>query len=154
MKRRKFMSVLGAAVAAQPLRAFQQQQYSRTWPVRQDWLARRKEPILEPALPIVDAHHHLWERPGSRYLFEDLLADTKSGHNIVATVYVQARSMYRISEPVEMQPVGEVEFANGIAAMGTSGIYGKTKICAGIVGKADLTLGKRVEPVLSALVHA
>src|SRR5262245_34223903 len=122
MKRRKFISVLGATVAAQPLRAFQQQQYSRTWPVRQDWLARRKETILEPELPIVDAHHHLWERPGSRYLLDDMLADAKSGHNIVATVYVQARSMYRVSGPIEMQSVGEVEFANGIAAMGASGI--------------------------------
>ena len=32
-------------------------------PVRDDWLARRKEAILEPSLPIVDPHHHLWERP-------------------------------------------------------------------------------------------
>ena len=26
--------------------------------VRPDWLGRRKEPILAPDLPIVDAHHH------------------------------------------------------------------------------------------------
>ena len=31
-------------------------------PVRNDWLARRKEPILEPDLPIIDPHHHLWDR--------------------------------------------------------------------------------------------
>ena len=36
--------------------------------VRQDWLDRRKEPILEPELPIVDPHHHLWDRAGHRYL--------------------------------------------------------------------------------------
>ena len=35
-------------------------------PVRDDWLARRTEAILEPDLPIVDPHHHLWERPGWR----------------------------------------------------------------------------------------
>src|SRR5215813_9560160 len=59
-------------------------------PVRQDWLDRRKEPILEPELPIVDPHHHLWDRPGWRYLLDELVADTNSGHNIQATVYVQA----------------------------------------------------------------
>ena len=122
--------------------------------VRDDWLARRQEPILEPDLPIVDPHHHLWDRPGWRYLLDDLLADTNSGHNIAATVFVQCRAMYRADGPVEMRPVGETEFVNGVAAMSTSGGYGKTKVCAGIVGHADLGLGSRVEPVLTALVRA
>jgi predicted TIM-barrel fold metal-dependent hydrolase len=123
-------------------------------PVRQAWLDRRKEPILEPGLPIIDPHHHLWDRPGWRYLLDDLLIDTNSGHNIVATVFVQARAMYRASGPVDMRPVGETEFVNGVAAMSASGIYGKTRACAGIVGHADLTLGGRVEPVLAAHVRA
>jgi len=75
-------------------------------PIRQDWLDRRKEPILEPDLPIVDPHHHLWDRPGWRYLLDELLADTESGHNIVATVFEECRSMYRAHGPVEMRPVG------------------------------------------------
>ena len=112
-------------------------------PVRDDWLARRTETILEPALPIVDPHHHLWERPGWRYMLDDLLADTNSGHNIVATVFVQCRSMHRAGGPEEMRPVGETEFVNGVAAMSASGRYGKTKICAGIVGHVDLRLGTR-----------
>src|SRR6202047_2370203 len=119
-------------------------------PTRQAWLDRRKEPILEPELPIIDPHHHLWDRPGWRYLLDDLLIDTNSGHNIIATVLVQARAMCGETGPVEMRPVGETEFVNGIAAMSASGIYGKTKVCAGIVGHADLTLGGRVEPVLAA----
>jgi L-fuconolactonase len=123
-------------------------------PVRQAWLDRREEPIVEPELPIVDPHHHLWDRPGWRYLLDDLLMDTNSGHNIVATVFVQARSMYRATGPEEMRPVGETEFVNGVAAMSASGIYGRTKVCAAIVGHADLTLGARVEPVLAALVRA
>ena len=123
-------------------------------PVRQEWLDRRVEPILEPELPIVDPHHHLWDRPGWRYLLDELLADTSSGHNVVATVYVQARAMYRAMGAEEMRPVGETEFINGVAAMSASGIYGKTKACAGIVGHADLTLGSRVEPVLAALIRA
>src|SRR5215470_14624612 len=84
--------------------------------VRQAWLDRHKEPILEPELPIVDPHHHLWDRPGWRYLLDDLLADTNTGHDIRATVYVQARAMYRAAGPEELKPVGEIEFVNGVAA--------------------------------------
>jgi len=123
-------------------------------PVRQDWLDRRTEAILEPELPIVDPHHHLWDRRDWRYLLDDLLADTRSGHNIVATVFVQARAMHRATGPVELRPVGETEFVNGVAAMSASGIYGKTEHCAGIVGHADLALGSRVEPVLEAHIRA
>jgi predicted TIM-barrel fold metal-dependent hydrolase len=123
-------------------------------PVRDEWLARRSETILEPELPIVDPHHHLWERPGWRYMLDALLADTNSGHNIMATVFVQCRSMHRAHGPEEMKPVGETEFVNGIAAMSASGGYGKTKLCAGIVGHADLRLGTRVRPVLEAHIGA
>src|ERR1700681_1845106 len=123
--------------------------------VRPEWLARREEEILEPDLPIVDPHHHLVDRENTgRYLLPDLLADTGSGHNITATVYLEWLSMYRAGGPPELRPVGEVEYANGVAAMAASGIYGKTKICAGIVGYADLALGARVEPVLEAMIMA
>ena len=117
----------------------QQQQAAPGNPTpRLDWLARHKEPILEPGLPIIDPHHHLWQRPGWRYLLDDLLTDTGSGHNIVATVYMEANSMYRDRGPDEMRPVGEVEFANGVAAMCDSGVFGKTRVAAGIVGHADM----------------
>jgi len=118
--------------------------------VRPDWLDRRDEPILEPELPIIDPHHHLWDRPGWRYLLDDLLADAGTGHDIRATVFVQARAMYRADGPEELKPVGETEFVNGVAAMCASGTYGRIRVAAGIVGHADLTLGARVEPVLAA----
>jgi predicted TIM-barrel fold metal-dependent hydrolase len=124
-------------------------------PVRPDWLDRRREEIIEPDLPIVDPHHHLVERPETgRYLLPELLADTSDGHYITATVYLEWLSMYRAQGPVELRPVGEVEFANGVAAMAASGTYGRTQICAGIVGYADLTLGAPVEKVLQAMIQA
>ena len=124
-------------------------------PVRPDWLDRRREEIIEPDLPIVDPHHHLVERPETgRYLLPELLADASDGHNITATVYLEWLSMYRAQGPVELRPVGEVEFANGVAAMAASGTYGRTQICAGIVGYADLTVGAPVEKVLQAMIQA
>jgi hypothetical protein len=61
---------------------------------------------------------------------------------------------YRAQGPVELRSVGEVEFANGVAAMAASGTYGRTQICAGIVGYANLTLGAPVEKVLQAMIQA
>ena len=119
------------------------------------WLARQpSEPVLEPDLPIIDTHHHLWDRPDFRYLLHDLLDDTNTGHNIVATVFLQCHTMYRAQGPEELRPVGETEFVTGIAAMSGSGGYGKTRVAAGIVGYADLTLGDRVEAVLEAQIRA
>ena len=108
---------------------------------REDWLAQHTEEIIDPARPIVDPHHHLWDRGGLRYLIEEMAADIASGHNIVATVYVDCRSMYRAHGPEAFRPVGEVEFANGVAAMAASGGYGKAAICAGIVSHVNLLLG-------------
>ncbi|HUN53183.1 MAG TPA: amidohydrolase family protein [Candidatus Sulfotelmatobacter sp.] len=132
------------------------------------------ETILEPDLPIVDPHHHLWDRPAGffaslpapehgfakvsrrtpRYLLDELLADFRSGHNIRASVFVQCGAMYRADGPPAFRPVGETEFVNGIAAMCASGIYGEVRACAGIVGHVDLTLGEVVSEVLEAHLQA
>ena len=129
--------------------------YGRINAPRDAWLAKAPpEPILEPALPIIDTHHHLWERPDHRYLLHELLADLGTGHNVVATVFLECHAMYRATGPVQMRPVGETEFVAGIAAMSDSGLYGPTRVAAGIVGFADLTLGDRVTPVLEALIRA
>src|SRR6202043_2047088 len=121
---------------------------------REDWLALRKEEIIDPARPIVDPPHHFGDGGGQRYMIEEMAADIASGHNIIATVYVEARSMYRAGGPEALRPVGEVEFANGAAAMSASGGYGPAAICAGIVGHANLSLGEAAPAVLEAEIAA
>jgi L-fuconolactonase len=121
---------------------------------RDAWLAQVSEQPLEPSLPIIDPHHHLWDHPDSRYLLDEILRDTGSGHRVVATVFVECMSMYRADGPDAMKPVGETEFVNGIAAQSASGGYGETRIAAGVVGFADLSLGGAVEPVLQAHIAA
>ena len=122
------------------------------------------EAILEPDLPIVDPHHHLWDRPTEilrnlppsehgfmdiirntpRYLVDELLKDLKSGHNIRGTVYMECGAMYRADGPDALKCVGETEFVGGVAAMTASGIYGEVRACAGIVGHVDLRLAAGV----------
>jgi len=118
------------------------------------WVAKVSEPALEPELPIVDPHHHLWQRAGNDYMFHDLLADTQTGHNIVGTVFVDCHSMYRKKGPAELRCIGETEFANGVAAMSASGIYGNLRACAGIVSHVDLRLGAKAGAVFDAQIAA
>src|SRR5688572_4507819 len=137
-----------------------------------------EEPILEPDLPIIDSHHHLWFRTEAaiaaieardsvtaraltrifrrypRYLFDELMVDLTSGHAVHATVYNDAHTMYRASGPDALKSVGEVEFVNGVAAMAASGAFGDVKACAGIVGGVDLRMGAGVERVLEAHIAA
>jgi L-fuconolactonase len=125
----------------------------------QAWLAQVVEEPLEPALPICDPHHHLWDkvkgRVSARYLLDEMLDDiATSGHNVVSTVFIECGAMYNKPAPAAMRPVGEVEFVNGIAAMSVSGLYGTPRVAAGIVGTADLRLGDAVGGVLDAEIAA
>ncbi len=121
---------------------------------REAWLAQTKEDALDPDLPICDPHHHLWDRPNSYYMLREFLRDISGGHNVVRTVYVECAAMYRKDGPQPMRPVGETEFAQGIAARSAGGQYGPAAVAAGIVSHADLTLGAVVSPVLAAHVRA
>jgi predicted TIM-barrel fold metal-dependent hydrolase len=123
-----------------------------------DWLALTQEEALDPSLPICDPHHHFWDgRDGTltpRYMLDELLLDTGSGHNIVSTVFIECASMYRTSGPEPLRPLGEVEFVNGIAAQSASGIYGKTQAAAGIIGTVDLMWGEAAGALLDAELTA
>lgn len=131
------------------------------------------EPILEPDLPIIDPHHHLWDLrlllphfpaprhrfietivPVAHYTFDQFLADVQTGHNVIGTVFMECGAFYRAGASDAAKVVGEVEYVNGVAAQSASGLYGDLRMCAGIVGHADLMLGDEVAPVLERLQAA
>ena len=118
-----------------------------------DWLALTQEEAIEPDLPIIDPHHHFWDRPNNRYVLDDLAADV-AAHHVQQTVFIECTSMYRADGPEEFRVVGETEFVQGLAAVSASGRHGDLRAAAGIVGSADLRLGDRVAPVLEAQIAA
>ena len=107
-------------------------------------LEGRDEKILDPQIPIIDAHHHLFDKPGRRYMLDDYLEDVRAGHRVVASVYVETSAFHRVDGPEVLRPLGEIEFANGIGAMCASGHFGDVRLCAAIVGYADLRLGDQI----------
>lgn len=128
------------------------------------------ETILEPDLPIIDPHHHLWDlRPlmaafpeprhpfiasialSPYYTFNEIHADTTSGHNVIGTVFMECGAFYRAGADDAFKPVGEVEYVNGVAAQSASGLYGDSRLCEAIIGHADLTRGAAAGEVLDAL---
>jgi L-fuconolactonase len=111
-------------------------------------LVGRDEPILDPDIRIIDSHHHLFDRPPLRYMLDEYLADAKAGHKIVASVYVETSAFARPDGPDVLRSLGEVEFANGMGAIGASGVYGDCHVCAGIVAHADLRFGDAVAELL------
>ena len=131
------------------------------------WLAQETaEAVLEPGLPIVDPHHHLWDLRSFKtepftsfeqkvYLCDEISDDiARSGHNVVQTVFAQCVAFYRADGPEAFKCVGETEFVHGVAAMSRSGVYGPTRLCTGIFSAADLRAGKDVEPVIRAHLAA
>lgn len=121
----------------------------------------QEEPI-DPTLPIIDSHHHLFDRRGvdngksglRRYLLDEYLDAIEGGHNVIASVFLNCYTMYRADGPASLREIGEVEFSNGQAAMSASGLYGSCRVGAAIVGSADLALGDAVRPVLEASIAA
>jgi L-fuconolactonase len=134
-------------------------------------LSGDREAILEPDLPIIDPHHHLWDRRarlteqppkegrGSdamlllapKFLDEDFVEDLAMGHRVVSTVFVECSSMYRTAGPVELKSLGETEFA---AEIGSRYAHEPAELCAAIVGNVNLSLGDLARPILEAHIEA
>lgn len=109
-------------------------------------LLEHREQAIEPELPVIDPHHHIWDELShglaTPYSFDQLLHDLNGGHRVVATVYAECTSHWRTEGPADFRPVGETEWI-----VGTDLPDG---VMASIVGYADLRLGAGVQPVLEA----
>jgi L-fuconolactonase len=114
--------------------------------------AAATEEVIDPELVICDPHHHLWNFPDSRYLVPEFLADLAGAHRVDSTVYVECRHAWRTHGPESLRPVGETEYVADLTRANQAG--DGTRIAAGIVAFADLTLGSDVRPVLEAQLAA
>lgn len=121
-------------------------------PPNPQWLALASEPVIDATLPIIDAHHHLWNQDGHPYLLNEIAEDLASGHNVTATVFVQAHYGYRTDGPAHLAPVGETEKVAAIACDAAQ--CGLPKVAEAMVAFADLMLGDALEEVLYAHADA
>lgn len=122
---------------------------------RKPWRDQVIEAAIEPDLPIVDAHHHVWEAepfpPFDPYDEHDLIADTAgSGHRILATVFVDSHTSYRSEGPAALRVVGETDYAERVATAALAKGGRASGLCAAIAPRADLCLGAAVGEVLDA----
>ncbi|GGM16409.1 hypothetical protein GCM10011534_42900 [Pseudooceanicola nanhaiensis] len=119
-------------------------------PIRDDWLSLVSEPAIDPGLSIVDAHHHLWARPGSRYMAEEYAAECTAGHLLSASVHVECGYGADLAGPLHLRPVGETRFAERVRTEAHAGRYGDGHLCAALVARADLTQGDATAAALEA----
>ncbi|MGB8859330.1 MAG: amidohydrolase family protein [Ilumatobacteraceae bacterium] len=113
-------------------------------PGTQAWLDLVIEDVVEPDLPIVDPHHHLWPAGGALpYGLDQLHADVGSGHRVEQTVFVECRAAYRTEGAAEFAPVGETEFVAAQARRDSP------LLISAIVAHADLRLAN-LDDVLDA----
>lgn len=146
------------------------ERFAQTYIVNEEilsWMRKETpEPVLEPELPIVDPHHHLWDRRRDAckyrtivYGLNEILEDLYDGHNVVGTVYCQSKCYRSCAGPAESRTVNEVEFAQGVAAACGSGLFGPTpltdscaRVCWGIIGELDLR-HPNAEAVLEEMIR-
>jgi L-fuconolactonase len=123
---------------------------------RRTWRSQVVEDALDPDLPVIDAHHHVWigkplidlyELYDPEWLYADKAG---SGHNVIATLFTDSHSAYRIDGPETLKVVGETEFAHGIAEEANQRGGREAGACATIVARADMLLGSAVGDVLDA----
>ena len=121
--------------------------------------AAKADTVSDTTFPIIDCHHHLLANippvlakimHRDQFTIDDYIKFLGEGSDVVATVAVKARCMYRVDGPESLRPVGETDFLNAQATLAAGGSYGGCRVAAGIVSFADLRLGDSVAEVLEA----
>src|SRR5262245_28822350 len=115
---------------------------------------RSDEKIVDPDVPVIDAHHHLWpvESPISTYPIEQFRDEiARRGHNVVATVFAECMACYRSEGDEALRPVGETDY---VIASCPRPEDGESIVAAGIVGFADLRQPRLAARTLDAHVEA
>jgi predicted TIM-barrel fold metal-dependent hydrolase len=98
-----------------------------------EWFAQVHEEVIEPELPIVDPHHHLWPVGGALpYGLAELHNDCSDGHNIQKTVFIECGAAYRSDAPEHLRSLGETEF------VARESLRDPSHLIAGIVAHTDL----------------
>lgn len=124
------------------------------------WLDQSRENVIDPDVPIIDAHHHLWHGYGKPvpwqpdYWHAEHGEDIKDGHNITATVFIECGYRYADDAAPALRPVGETRAINAYADQFSEATGSPCKAAAAIVGFADMTLGKNVDATLEAHLEA
>ena len=128
--------------------AFEGNQY-RTRDDLLAWLGQSREAPIEPDLPVVDAHHHLWNDDHRRYQIPDLVDDIGT-MNVIASVFIECGATYDtridyregvvVPPEIYKQPVSEIRFVvdevrNNVRA-------GQLGLCNAIVGFGNLLVGE------------
>lgn len=111
------------------------------------------EAIIDPHRPIIDAHFHFLRSPTFTYELEEYGRDISSGHNIVKSVFIECSQVFDCGYPAQLVPVKETEYAAELATRSREHPQSGMNV-AGIVGRADLSLGDAVEEVLEAHLAA
>ena len=114
---------------------------------RLEWINSGQEAPVDSEQRIIDPHHHLWERGGSRYRAEELSEDTSRGHTVTDTVFVECLANYRKEAQKELRSIGETEFVvdESIRSKELKGCN-----ISGIVAFVDLSLGDKISDLLEA----
>lgn len=110
-----------------------------------------QEEIIDPLREIIDCHHHLWNRPDSRYMVDEFLRDAQDGHHVVQSIFIQCRTGYRHgtldSPALETTAIAHATHAS-------QGQASPVQVGAGIVGYADMRGGAGIAPLLDAHIQS
>jgi predicted TIM-barrel fold metal-dependent hydrolase len=123
-------------------------------PIRADWLSLSDEEPVDPEVALIDAHHHLWDKPDGRYMREEMAADIAGGHNVVATVFVEARPNHETTGDPALCSLKETRMAAAVAVACERRTPSGPRVAAAIVGYVDLLLGNRAGEILDLHIDA